>query len=84
MPSWVIHDVRRSVVTGLSEHVGADRDLIELCVNHVSGSRGSVAGVYQRSQRLAERRRVLERWTGLILHAAGEAVAAAEVVPLRR
>jgi hypothetical protein len=32
-------------------------------VNHVSGSRGGIAGVYNRSELLDERRVALERWS---------------------
>jgi integrase len=74
--SWVIHDIRRSVATGLREHVGADTHLVELVLNHVGGTRGGVAGTYDRSERLAERRRVLEAWARLVT---GEG-AGAEVV----
>jgi integrase len=80
---WVIHDLRRSVVTGLHEHVGVDAALVELIVNHVSGSRGGVAGVYNRAERLDERRRALQRWATLVLRAAGETPEPAKVVPLR-
>jgi integrase len=76
---WVLHDIRRSVATGLREHVGADPHLVELIINHVSGTRGGVAGIYDRSERLAERRRALERWAELVT---GE-TAGAEVVRLR-
>jgi integrase len=65
-PRWVVHDVRRSVATGLREHFDADVHLIELILNHVGGTRGGVAGTYDRSERLAERRRVLERWAELV------------------
>ena len=41
---WTYHDLRRTCVTGLAE-LGFDRDLIELIVNHVSGSRAGVAGI---------------------------------------
>jgi integrase len=80
---WVIHDVRRSVATGLREHVGADTHLVELIINHVSGSRGGVAGVYDRSERLAERRRALERWADAVLRAAGAPVNEPKVVRMR-
>jgi integrase len=76
--SWVIHDLRRSVATGLREHVGADTHLVELILNHAGGTRGGVAGVYDRSERMAERRRALERWAELIVGAP-----AAKVVQLR-
>jgi len=42
--------------------------VIELTVNHVSGHRGGIAGVYNRSELLDERRAALERWS---LHVAG-------------
>jgi integrase len=58
---WTYHDLRRTCVTGLAE-LGFDRDLIELIVNHVSGSRAGVAGIYNRSQKIAERRAALQRW----------------------
>ena len=72
LPAWTVHDVRRSVSTGLHEHLNGDGHLIELILNHSSGSRGAIAGVYDRSQRLAERRALLEAWAALILAAAGE------------
>ena len=51
LPAWTVHDVRRSVSTGLHEHLNGDGHLIELILNHSSGSRGAIAGVYDRSQR---------------------------------
>jgi integrase len=62
---WRIHDLRRSCVTGMAE-LGVRPDVIELCVNHVSGLRGSVAGIYNRSELLPERRAALERWAAHI------------------
>jgi len=56
-----LHDLRRTAVTGMAE-LGIRPDVIELCVNHVSGSRGGIAGVYNRSELLPERTAALERW----------------------
>jgi integrase len=56
-----LHDLRRTFVTGLAE-LGIRPDVIELAVNHVSGLRGGIAGVYNRSELLPERRAALERW----------------------
>jgi hypothetical protein len=42
--------------------MGIAGDLIELVVNHVSGSRRGVAGIYNRAERMAERRAALQRW----------------------
>ena len=43
--------------------LGIRPDVIELVVNHVSGHRGGVAGIYNRSEMLPERRAALERWS---------------------
>jgi integrase len=84
LPAFTLHDIRRSVVTGLHEHRLGDPHLIEAIVNHVGGQRGGVAGVYDKSERLADRRRALERWARLILRAAGDREAeTAKVVNLR-
>jgi integrase len=58
---WRLHDLRRTAVTGMAE-LGVRPDVIELCVNHVSGSRGGIAGVYNHSELLPERKAALERW----------------------
>jgi integrase len=69
---FVIHDLRRSVATGLGE-IGIAPHVIEATLNHVSGARRGVAGIYNRSELLAERRTALLRW-GETLIAAIEAV----------
>jgi integrase len=56
-----LHDLRRCAVTGMAE-LGIRPDVIELTVNHVSGSRGGIAGVYNRSELMDERKAALERW----------------------
>jgi integrase len=61
LPAWRIHDLRRTVVTGMAE-MGIRPDVIELCVNHVSGTRGGIAGIYNRSELLPKRRNALKRW----------------------
>jgi len=62
MPNWRIHDFRRTAATLMAE-CGAPRDVVEKILNHNSGTRGGVAGVYNRSELLAERRVALELWT---------------------
>jgi integrase len=63
---WRLHDCRRTVVTGMAE-LGIRPDVIELAVNHVSGSRGGIAGTYNRSQMLPEREQALARWAQHVL-----------------
>jgi integrase len=61
IPPWRLHDLRRTFVTGMAE-LGIRGDVIELAVNHVSGLRGGIAGVYNRSELMPERAASLERW----------------------
>ena len=80
IPPWRLHDLRRTAVTGMAE-LGIRPDVIELAVNHVSGLRGGIAGVYNKSQLLPERRVALERWAA---HVAGVVSGEpANVVPLK-
>ena len=62
MPAWVVHDLRRTFSTLLRELKLADTHLVELILNHVSGTRGGVAGVYDQSERYEERRKAMEAW----------------------
>ena len=62
---WRLHDLRRTFVTGLAE-LGIRPDVIELTVNHVSGTRNGIAGIYNKSELLVERRAALERWAAHI------------------
>lgn len=77
IPAWRLHDLRRSFVTGLAE-LGIRPDVIELCVNHVSGTRGGIAGIYNRSELMPERRAAIERWCahidGLVTGKGGKVV----------
>jgi integrase len=59
---WVVHDLRRSFVTNVAERGLALPHVIEAVVNHQSGAKGGVAGIYNRAQYLPERRACLEAW----------------------
>jgi integrase len=61
LPPWTVHDVRRSVVTNLAE-IGIAPHVIEAVVNHISGHKAGVAGVYNRATYAAEKRAALQRW----------------------
>jgi integrase len=65
VPAWRLHDLRRTAVTHMAE-LGIAPHVIELVVNHISGARAGVAGVYNRSQMMPERRAALERWAAHI------------------
>ena len=61
IPPWRLHDLRRTFVTGLIE-LGVAPHVVETLVNHISGHRGGVAGVYNLSELLPGRWEALERW----------------------
>jgi integrase len=62
MPRWVIHDLRRTFVTLMGELGFATPHVIEAIVNHVSGHKANVAGVYNKALYLEERRKGMEAW----------------------
>ena len=62
MPSWTLHDLRRSFVTHVSECDLAQPHVVEAIVNHISGAKAGVAGVYNRATYLNEKRQALNRW----------------------
>jgi hypothetical protein len=41
--------------------------VVEAVVNHISGAKASVAGIYNRSELMPERRAALERWSTHVL-----------------
>jgi integrase len=58
---WRLHDLRRTAATGMAE-LGVLPHVIEAILNHVSGHRAGVAGVYNRARYEGEMRTALERW----------------------
>ena len=60
---WNIHDLRRTLVTGMNEKLGIEPHVVEAVVNHVSGAaKAGVAGIYNRAQYLRQRRAALQSW----------------------
>jgi integrase len=67
LANWTFHDLRRSMVTGMIEHLGIAPHVVEATVNHISGSaKAGVAGVYNRSVLLPQRSEALEAWARYI------------------
>ena len=58
---WRLHDFRRTVATGL-QRLGVRFEVTEAVLNHVSGAKGGVAGVYQRHDWADEKRSALDAW----------------------
>ncbi len=61
MPAWRVHDLRRTTATGL-QRLGVRFEVTEAALNHVSGSKGGVAGIYQRHDWKDEKRAALDAW----------------------
>src|SRR5262249_13611175 len=61
LPQWVIHDIRRSVATGMAD-IGIQPHVIEQILNHQSGSKGGIAGIYNRSSYAVEKAQAIARW----------------------
>lgn len=66
MPDWTLHDLRRSMSTHMNERLGIAPHVVEAVINHISGARSGVAGVYNRALYLDERRDALERWANWV------------------
>ncbi len=59
---WRLHDLRRTVATRLGD-LGTLPHVVEAVLNHVSGHRAGVAGIYNRAVYSAEKREALELWS---------------------
>jgi integrase len=62
---WVLHDIRRTTATGMAT-VGIAPHIVEVCLNHISGVKSGVAGVYNRAKYAAEKKAAFERWAAHI------------------
>jgi len=58
---WTVHDLRRTVATGL-QRLGIRLEVTEATLNHTSGSRGGIVGIYQRHEYAAEKQAALQQW----------------------
>jgi hypothetical protein len=58
---FVLHDVRRTVATGL-QRLGVRLEVTEAVLNHTSGSRAGIVGIYQRHDWKDEKAAALQAW----------------------
>jgi integrase len=79
--NWTVHDIRRSVATKMAD-IGVQPHIIEAVLNHVSGHKVGVAGIYNRSSYEREVKAALALWSDHIrtLVDGGER----KVVPMQR
>ena len=62
---WVVHDLRRSLATGC-QGIGIALEVTEALLNHISGTRSGIAGVYQLHEYYDEKADALQRWADLL------------------
>lgn len=62
LPHWTVHDLRRTAATVMADRLGVLPHVVEAILNHLSGHRAGVAGVYNRARYQIEMRDALERW----------------------
>jgi integrase len=80
---WNVHDLRRTVATGL-QRLGVRLEVTEAVLKHISGSRGGIAGVYQRHDWAGEKRAALNAWAPHVLAVAERRSPATNVIALSR
>jgi integrase len=71
---WTLHDLRRSAATRMAD-LGVQPHVIEAVLNHVSGHKAGVAGIYNRSTYAPEKRAALELWASHLITAVHAAAA---------
>jgi integrase len=81
LPHWTPHDLRRSFATHAAG-IGIQPHIIEACLNHVSGHKSGVAGIYNKAAYEPEKRAALDRWADRLM--AIVEGRASNVAPLRR
>ncbi|WP_127076035.1 tyrosine-type recombinase/integrase [Rhodomicrobium lacus] len=81
LPRWTWHDLRRSTATGMAG-LGVQPHVIEAVLNHVSGAKAGVAGIYNRHAYFAEKKAALALWAKHVAEVEGVAPSMANVAPL--
>lgn len=80
---WSLHDLRRTLATGF-QRLGVRLEVTEAVLNHISGSRAGIAGVYQRHDWAAEKRVALDAWAAHVGAVAERRTMVINVVPMTR
>lgn len=78
---FTLHDLRRTAATGM-QRLGIVQPVVEAVLNHVSGSRAGVAGIYQRHNYTDEKRHALNAWGAEVMRIV-EGRDTGNVVPMR-
>ncbi|MEE3502532.1 site-specific integrase [Acidiphilium acidophilum] len=82
IPGWRLHDLRRSVATGL-QRLGVRLEVTEAILNHQSGTKSGIVGVYQRHHWMDEKRAAMAAWAAHVIAVAEGRAVAGNIVSLR-
>jgi integrase len=77
---WRLHDIRRTVSTGMAG-LGIAPHIVEAVLNHISGHKAGVAGIYNRATYAPEKRAALALWSEHVKALTG---AGSNVIPMKR
>ena len=66
---WTIHDLRRSMATGLGEYLNIAEETVARILNHSPKTRLGITSIYERSRRLDVMRSAVEAWARLVTEA---------------
>ncbi len=77
---WTLHDLRRTAASGF-QRLGVPLEVTEAVLNHVSGSRSGIVGVYQLYKYQVEKAAALGAWARHLAALAGNARASPEKDP---
>jgi integrase len=59
---WRLHDLRRTCATVMADRLCVQPHIVEAALNHVSGHKAGVAGIYNRAVYAAEKAAALNLW----------------------
>ena len=62
---WTFHDLRRTAATGMAD-IGVPPHIVEAVLNHISGARAGVAGIYNRAVYGVEKADALQQWADYV------------------
>ena len=65
MTAWRLHDLRRTAATRMAD-LGVQPHVVEAVLNHVSGHKAGIAGVYNHAAYSSEKREALNIWAAHI------------------
>jgi thymidylate synthase ThyX len=63
---WRLHDIRRSAATLMADQLDILPHIIEAILNHVSGHKSGVAGIYNRARYEIGMRDALQQWADYV------------------